>query len=404
MFQDRTFQQLLRNNEIIKKDAPIFNEWQKKRRLFEQRLDHVMSNKYGYVPAKKNLVGLFTSMFLHGSFMHLLGNMVFLWFVGSFLEAGVKSVVYFSTYHVAGVCAALLFGIVNSHSYTPLIGASGAIAGLMGAYGIVYGRARIKVFYSLGFYFDYARFPGWILFPFWLGKEIYQLNAGTFSNVAYLAHIGGLLAGAIGGGFHRYTNKDIDEEVALDKEEKERAIQELLDSGLNKLAKFDHKGARRDIEKVLELKPTSRIAMVNLFNIDKCDPQSELFHQSAKQLLHEFGQDESAGHDFLIFYDEYRKLSSQPRLSVDLLVMVIDAYLQESRLKDAEQILALIMKKTPKYKKIPDCLLKLGRSYISQSNQKEGLKCMKILVGNYSDSIEAEKAKELLKRSTMEVN
>ena len=396
MLQNEEFQEQLRDRKIIREDNPAYSEWKSKRLGFEARLEQVISSKYGYAPAKKIYMTLLTYMFLHGSFMHLLGNMIFLWFVGSFLETGAGKGIFLVTYLVGGVCAGLLFGLFNAQSHTPLVGASGAIAGLMGAYGIVFGGARIKVFYSLGFYFDYARLPAWLLFPFWLLKEVYQLNADTHSNVAYMAHIGGLLAGALFGGAHRFFRGSTEPEILHDKDDEKKAIEQLLDAGLKKIAEFDFTNARKDIEKALEMQPGNRIALINLFHIDKCSPQSDLFHQTATTLLRDLGKEKSSGHDLLTFFEEYRKVSGSPRLSVDMYATIVHAYLEEKRTTESEQILSMLIKQAPDHDKIPGCLFRLAKTYHARKDPRNCKKCVAILTQKYSDSFEAKNAREML--------
>ena len=114
-------------------------------------------------------------MFLHGSVSHLIGNMIFLWLVGCILEYGMGRRYYPVLYILGGLIAVLLYFAVKHTSIVPLVGASGAIAGLMGAFGVIFGRERVRIFLSLGFYFNYFKVRAIYLLPLWVGNELYQL-------------------------------------------------------------------------------------------------------------------------------------------------------------------------------------------------------------------------------------
>jgi membrane associated rhomboid family serine protease len=153
------------------------------------------------------LLTLLTSMFLHGSLFHLLGNMLYLWIFGNNIEDRLGPVRFGLFYVVCGVAAALTHILFEPGSRVPMIGASGAIAGVLGAYAVVFPRARVKTFIFLIFYIDVVAIPAAIVLGLWFLLQI--LNVGMGGGVAWFAHIGGFLAGivlirlALGPGFRR---------------------------------------------------------------------------------------------------------------------------------------------------------------------------------------------------------
>jgi len=196
MQQDEIFQQKLKNDEIIRPGDQIYTEWKDLKTEFEVERSQLTSLQYGFIPAQKSLLTSFTHMFMHGSTGHLVGNMIFLWIVGCMLEMGLGRLRYSVFYIFGGLCAVWLFWLIYMNSTIPLVGASGAIAGLMGAFAVLFGKRKVKIFYSLGFYFNYLKIPAIILLPIWIGQEFYQLFGGGATHVAYVAHIGGLIGGA----------------------------------------------------------------------------------------------------------------------------------------------------------------------------------------------------------------
>jgi membrane associated rhomboid family serine protease len=145
------------------------------------------------VPASINI---FTCMFLHGGWMHLLGNMLFLWIFGNNVEDRLGSCLFLVFYLGTGVCGNLAHTFVDSSS-SPLVGASGAISGVMGAYILLYPRARILAIVPIGWYPMTFSLPAWVYLIFYIAlQNIWPaLFAGGQDNVARWAHIGGFFAG-----------------------------------------------------------------------------------------------------------------------------------------------------------------------------------------------------------------
>lgn len=158
---------------------------------------------YGHIPARGGLKTLLFSMFLHGGFFHLLFNMVFLFLGGYILEDYWGRVLYPLFYISGGVVATLVFAHMFPASYVPLVGASGAIAALMGAFFIRLFKTRIYFFYFVLIIirFWYGRFiaPAFIMLPLWLASQISfaLLDEGNGSGVAFWAHIGGFVYGCV---------------------------------------------------------------------------------------------------------------------------------------------------------------------------------------------------------------
>jgi rhomboid family protein len=140
---------------------------------------------------------VFTSMFLHGGFMHLAGNMLFLWIFGNNVEDSMGHFRFILFYLLCGVAAVAGQTLENPDSQIPMIGASGAISGVLGGYLLLYPHARVLVFIPLGFFSQLIRLPaGWVL-GLWFGMQILSsaLSNSEGGGVAWFAHIGGFIAG-----------------------------------------------------------------------------------------------------------------------------------------------------------------------------------------------------------------
>jgi membrane associated rhomboid family serine protease len=156
---------------------------------------------YGLVPIDvvngDASASLITHMFLHGGWMHLLGNMLFLWIFGDNMEDAMGHRRFALFYFGAGFCAAGLQIMGDPTSQIPMVGASGAIGGVLGGYLLLYPKARIDVLFIFIIFFRIFAIPAWVVLGFWFGSQLLNSASGAQDGVAYLAHIGGFLGGLV---------------------------------------------------------------------------------------------------------------------------------------------------------------------------------------------------------------
>ena len=150
--------------------------------------------------ARQSWTALLTSMFLHGGWFHLLGNMWFLWVFGNNIEDSMGPVRFLAFYLLTGVAAALTQAAVNPASAVPMVGASGAISGVMGGYIVLYPRVRVHMLIFLGFFITRIVVPAYLMLGYWF---VLQLIGGLPTlareggGVAFWAHAGGFAAGML---------------------------------------------------------------------------------------------------------------------------------------------------------------------------------------------------------------
>ena len=147
-----------------------------------------------------NIFTVFTSMFIHGGVLHLLGNMLYLWIFGDNVEYLMGRFRFLIFYLIVGFIAAFAYTIMDPNSTVPMIGASGAISGVLGAYAIKFPKARVRVLIFLFIFITTVQIPAYIVLGFWFFIQLLSGfssigNAGV--GVAWWAHIGGFLAGMI---------------------------------------------------------------------------------------------------------------------------------------------------------------------------------------------------------------
>lgn len=227
------FQEALDGHRIVPPDDPAFERWQSERDRFESLLARSFTESYDLDYVDPAPVTLISHMFMHGGFGHLLGNMIFLVMLGLLVEGALGAPVFFVAYVLGGLGAAAASLAIRWGDPTGLVGASGAIAGLMGLYAVLYNTRPVRFFYWAFVYFDYVKKPAIVLLPLWLGWELLQLVLDSGGRVAYEAHAGGILAGALLAGLVLALGWErrefLDEEVVrdADRDTLDRALAEL---------------------------------------------------------------------------------------------------------------------------------------------------------------------------------
>ncbi|UCE20997.1 MAG: rhomboid family intramembrane serine protease, partial [Candidatus Aminicenantes bacterium] len=213
IFGERLAEQAKEQIEILReqasRDAHLFQERrQEELNRLSERLKNVIVNipyrKYGFIPAQRSFIALLTYMFIHSGWFHLIGNLLFLYLTGPFIEDVWGRPIYTAFYLVMGVGSALMFAQHYPDFAGPLIGASGAVAGVMGAFLILYWRTKIRfLFILIPLIFIRGTFkaPAWLMLPLWFLLEFFNakvmdaINPQGGGGVAHWAHVWGFVFG-----------------------------------------------------------------------------------------------------------------------------------------------------------------------------------------------------------------
>jgi membrane associated rhomboid family serine protease len=174
--------------------------------LYEASLDpytlNALIGQYGLVPVDFHFSAIMTSMFLHAGWLHVLGNMWFLWIFGDNIEDILGHEKYLVFYLLCGIAAAVTQVFFNLDSRVPMVGASGAIAGVMGAYLVKFPQSRIKTLVFLIF-IVFIDVPAWVMLIYWFAVQFFSgigsiaENTASDGGTAFFAHIGGFLCGIL---------------------------------------------------------------------------------------------------------------------------------------------------------------------------------------------------------------
>ena len=174
---------------------------------------------YGVIPTNiltgNNLYTLFTSMFMHGGFWHILGNMLYLWIFGDNVEDVLGKFWFIVMYLLSGLIGSFAHILVSPGSVIPTIGASGAVSGVLGCYLLLYPKARVLALIPLGFFIRFTMLPAYIFLGFWIFLQLLLGlgTAGSGAGVAYFAHNGGFVIGIIFGLFFRSKKQELKYEI-----------------------------------------------------------------------------------------------------------------------------------------------------------------------------------------------
>jgi membrane associated rhomboid family serine protease len=287
-------------------------------------------SKYAFIPARPTLLSLITANFLHGGWLHIIGNMWFLWLAGAILEDTWGRVIYLAFYLVAGALALQVHAMVYPGSFTPTIGASGAIAGLMGAFLVRFPTTKIEMGYLFFYRFYRFKMAAYWLLPLWFLVEILYGSVGQSSGVAHWVHIGGFGFGALIAlaiqktGLEQMAEKGIQDKIswvshpllAEASEQMEKNQPDLAAANLQKLLKEkpDSIDAYRMLQRIFWQKndlPAHRDALAKLLGLEiKAND-----HEGALQTYQDFRNGGGEKLPAPLWLEFCRQLETQPDVS-----------------------------------------------------------------------------------------
>jgi membrane associated rhomboid family serine protease len=267
-------------------EPPTREQMQAAEREAEALLEKIPQWKFGYKTGSGLSLGLITSAFVHGGWMHLIGNMLFLWLAGSALEDRYGRL-RFTLFYLFSAAAAAYAYEVTASSDAPrlLVGASGAISACMGAFLVHFSKTQITFWYLLMFRSGTFRWPAWLALPLWLAEQVVYAaiygSMGVVSSVAYAAHIGGFVVG-VGAGLamrQLFPQDAIDDDVEYkDSGPPRREVDAQLD---DRIAKCLAAIKARDMAAVRQ--QSSRV-ILDLARVDSAGRILDVYEAMAKQL------------------------------------------------------------------------------------------------------------------------
>lgn len=285
MEREPKFLALLRSGQIVTESDPLHERWQTDRSRYEALQPEPFTTRWAKnyaLDAPMRPVTWITAAFLHVDTSHLVGNMLFLFMFGFSVELMLGRGTYLLFYLLGAVGGSVLSGWAYAGTGSYGLGASGAVAALMGMYAVMYRLRRVRFFYQLFFYFNYVTAPALILLPAWIANEVLQ-HFFSGQSAGYMAHLGGLLTGATLmalhlrrkpraalAGRHSAPDDGFDAHVA-----NARRLGQALDM----------EGALRAWRAAAQLRPADAEVLRAWFAAARYAPASEDFHRAARRIF-----------------------------------------------------------------------------------------------------------------------
>jgi membrane associated rhomboid family serine protease len=345
---DAAFLRELHADRIITPARADYADWHAGRAEFERMLGNTFTERYDLHYSEfspKRLVG---SMFLHGSAGHLVGNMIFLALLGLLVEGALGPWLFLGIYLAGGLGAGLAslawrWGDVGSG-----LGASGAIAGLMGAYCVLWGVRKVRVFYWFFIVFDYVRVPALTLLPFWLGWEVWQLLADRTAHVAFDEHAGGIVCGAALAWGVRRLGWERREFLAEDERAEQRdANVGALARALEHLGRLEIAPARRLLEKIDADEPGRLPVLVALYRCARYAGNAGEIDRAARRVFAFDARSEPDITELKAVWDDYSNCPGAAPLAPEPALRLMRLWLRIRADADAEKLLREMAARSP---------------------------------------------------------
>jgi membrane associated rhomboid family serine protease len=349
MEKDEAFMLKLHADEIVTDRHSDFRLWKKARADHEAAMAAVFTNRFHFDTKHPSLLTAFTHQFLHGDFNHIVGNMIVLILIAPAVEALIGMGLFLAVYLCSGLAAVGMFMLLSPDA-GGLVGASGAIAGAMGAFAVLLGRKKIPFFYSLVVYFDVIRAPALLALPIWIANELAQLFWFGDKHVAYSAHFGGLLMGALLAWPLRKRAAARLTQVA----EEEAAANggtgnAYLQRAQRQMAAMSYEEARKSYALAAQGANGDEALLQECLNVTALAPASEAYHAVVAQILRLPGY-KGDTHTFVLdsFRTYIQKAQPMPRIRVSTLVMLSERFMRQRNLAELERCVRLLHVTAPR--------------------------------------------------------
>jgi membrane associated rhomboid family serine protease len=388
MERDARFMRALRGNTIVRPDEPIYEQWHPRRVAQDAVRGESFTQRWASNPSDWSPLTLLTSIFLHGSVMHLVGNMVFLFVFGYTVEMTLGRWRYVAFYLLAGIAGDLGDLAMRWGDSSIGLGASGAISGLMALYAMLYGMRKIRFFYQFLFYFDYVTAPAIILLPLWIIDQLWLQFSDHGNGVAYMAHVGGLLGGALLGAYYKWQHREAP--IVLPEPPPPDPFPSALAraESLVKAMKMDE--AREAFAQLVSMRPHSPELLTRYYNLARLTPAGEHFHRAAAQIFALRGSDPQTTEAVAMALQHYlADAQPRPRLGPDLLARLALRLASANKSELAEKMAGALVKLAPQHPQAVTVMFSLARMHHRSGNAERSGQWMSTLQRHHPESAEA---------------
>ena len=322
--------------------------------------------------------------------------MIFLLAVGFIVELSMNRSLYLFSYLFTGICSALFYIPSANNSLIPSIGASGAIAGLMGMYAVLFNTRKVRFFYFIYVYFDYVKLPAIYLLVLWLGFQVYQqLEYSHYSNVNYLAHIGGLLSGAfIALIVLKFRTKHVNHDY-LNERDNEEKFNSLLQQANSYIHELQFEDAVPIFAQLVDKQPNNREVLHGYYKTSKLDANSKAHHRAAKAILSLSENDSATNQLVADTFNDYIS-TAKVSLNIPLINSLIKRFIANNNFREAEKLIFIMLKHIEKFDHLPHYLWTLTNKLVRSGQREKAKAYSQHLLTRFPNHKETQLARDLL--------
>jgi len=395
---DAPFLADLEADRVITPDARGYADWKADRTEFDALWNRNVTQRWVLRYSEIAPARMLGSMFLHGGIGHLAGNMLFLAILGLVVEGALGHVLFLALYLLGGIGAAIAALAWHWGQPGMLLGASGAIASLMGAYCVLWGTRKVRFFWWFFVVFDYVKAPALILLPFWLGWELLNLAWSDGSNVAFEAHAGGIVTGALlalGVRALGWSRSDfLDEDRIADET---AAAKTALAKADEHIGRLEIPAARALLEPLAEQSPADVAVAVALYRCARYERGMPRIDAAARVVLAMPVAGAVAARAQKDVYDDYMKTRGERAIVTPSLAIALAArWPAIGAGADAAKLLARIVERVPTAQGLEAACLALARALRERGEGRNAIGILEHVVRTWPASAGAEKARILL--------
>ena len=334
-------------------------------RDYRRATQRTVFRAYGYVPSEPSVLGLFASMFLHAGWMHLIGNMLFLWLAGTALEDRWGRLCYPALYLIGGVLATLAHATFTERPNVPLVGASGAIAALMGAFLIRFATTRIRFLYWFVVIRGTFTMPAYVALPLWVADQVWMIYTNAAGPVAVGAHIGGFAFGVLAAVAIRYSGMETKFLAPAIQQKTTWSATEAVTAALEKLDKGDLFGGIQELVEFLKLQPNNvdaRAALVGAY-VKKGDPAAAARESARLVSAYVVSRDFEGA---LAAWAEHRRVYAETPIAMRSYLALAAEHEKQTRFADAMDLYRLAFTAWPQDDLCPKAMVSCARLMLEQ--------------------------------------
>jgi len=390
----------LEADQVITAATAGHAEWRARRDAFDRLWDADFSAHWLLQFSQFSPRRMLGAMFLHGSVGHLIGNMLFLAVLGLLVEGALGHGLFLAVYLLGGFGSAVASLLWRWGEVGSALGASGAIAALMGAYCVLWGLRKVRFFWWFFVAFDYVKAPALILLPFWLGWEVFNLLWNRSAHIGFDAHAGGIICGALlalGVRALGWERRDfLDEEVHADIAADDRAA---LERARQHLGRLEIVQARALLEPIAARDPADLGVWVALYRCARYEPRMPRLREAARAVIAAIASTPAEARGQKAVYDDYRKAAPQLDLPAPLVLAMLRRWPALGESTAASAVLSELVRRAPSTPELAATCLALARTASARGERAVATSLHALIVDAYSNTPDADKARLLLSDS-----